>query len=448
MKIDRNDKRDLNLNAVNLDSKHHPIEQQHENFFKDIIHDNKVKADSYINLGAFTGEMIASTKNYNNAKKTNNETKKENAIKEEKELERAKRIEETKRYIMSDECKGKQLKTTDYRQNCSKVISVVENPEEYGIDCTQFDVDHLLPMPKIKTNDNGILDLLLGATENGTFEEVKELINDEDALVWIFAQLNRSKQDRYGITPEDFPKYKEYVEKTDICNQYKNLINEKKSKLKKMEAEELLKYEAGKVYTKMEMRMRSYFRMLVTTTIYNMCDFFTKFVEKHLIDYCMCRTNEPLDLTRIMNKLKDKFINEKNNTVNIYKDLVEKIKLPTLKELFDMLKGASFKVFDTAKSIVDKIKNTIKSTVSLVKGIFSSNNHERNKALVGAAATFLAGAFTNFIERIAGLIPLIKTVIGVIITTLAKIALTIVYTIMDLNDKYGKVMERYNTFAI
>ena len=70
-------------------------------FFQEIIHNNKLNAESHINTGAIIGEFAVSTKNYNNAKKVNNQTKKENVIKDENLKAKQAKEKETKEMMMN-----------------------------------------------------------------------------------------------------------------------------------------------------------------------------------------------------------------------------------------------------------------------------------------------------------------------------------------------------------
>jgi len=434
------------------ETEHEKAWKKDMNFFQEIIHNNKLNAESHINTGAIIGEFAVSTKNYNNAKKVNNQTKKENVIKDENLKAKQAKEKETKEMMMNMDHQKFRKSSDHLKKTCNREIEAGGHPEAYAIYHTKLDADHLFTMPEIQTNKNGILDLLLAATPNGTFEEVRDLINDEKALVWIYATLNRSKRDRAGTCKEDFPSFTHYVEKHKIPEQYVNLRAEKVAQLDELKAAELLKYKHGHVYKTSEMVFGAYLRMFVTTTIYHICDLFTDFVEDALLEHCMRVTEDTFSIGKVLSKVKDKIMKLKDGAVEFYKTLVKMIKLPTLSELIDALKNAVTNVFSAIgnfiKGFFGKVKNTIKGIKDLVMGIFTDSKHERHKKFIGIIAAALTGAFAFVMEMLPKLYLMIQIAIKTLIITLAKIALIITYTIVDLQDRYGEITEKYNVFTI
>jgi len=482
MEIDvskRGKRRNLVINAVNLDSKHDPIYQHQEKFFKQIIHENKINAESNINVGTFTGDIIRSTQEFKKSINENEETKKENAIKEEKKQEREERIENEMKRVENKEFdyhnfkdgshvdKNTQMGIEQPGYDVAKNLTDAEDIKNYNrayrrarqtspqfeelSDKYRLDKDHLYT-PQDLFKDKKVLRMFLDATENGTLEEVVQLVNDEENLVTVFHWINasRKKNGRADIRENYGAKNAENLDKIwpELQKQYAQAYNVKDKQLADKKIAELAKFNLKNTFTTKQLAFNAYFRMIVTNAIYGMCDFFTGFVEEKLLEHTMCETKEPLSLGRMIEKLKDKFINAKDNAVTFYKDIMNKLQLPSLHDLFDAFKNATLGVFNTATAIIRKVKDTIKGVKSITKGIFSESAHDRHKALVGAAATVLAGSFAYLIQGTIKLIPMLEIAIKTLITTIAKIALTIVYTIMDLQDKYGEVMKRYNVFAI
>ena len=68
--------------------------------------------------------------------------------------------------------------------------------------------------------------------------------------------------------------------------------------------------------------------------------------------------------------------------------------------------------------------------------------------MVGAVITAAAGAFAFIIQRATSLVMAIKRAIDAFVTTIIKIVLTIVYTMIDLEDAYGEIEGMYATFEI
>lgn len=431
-------------------------------FFRKIIYDNRITAAAHINSGTALGTILGEHKNYEEANESNNKVIKENSDKDKRLEQKNLNAVDTKEKIMNG--KSEALRNGDeHIKNCVKEVKTSKRIdaecEKLGIytpKYREYQVDHVIPLNEIVNNTDGILDLFLDATENGTFEEVVRLANDKEAVAKLFRSLNASKCDRTGINPEDFPSFSEYVEKQGIHKQCAQFRNEKREQLGKLKVEELKKYEHGEVRTLDEMIKTSVMSVLASVALREVCDIFTGIVSDVLFNLAMCEDNEVFSIRNLIRKAKDKFRKLKSRAIDFYHELTKVKVVPDENTIFDGIKDAVKNVFKTiagfvilkVKGTVGKIKATLCGTLDLTKKILFGNKHEKHKAMVGAVITAAAGSFAFIIQRATSFVMIIKRAIDAFVTTIIKIVLTIVYTMIDLEDAYGEIEGMYATFEI